>query len=380
MVKKLTAAFVRSAAEPGIYMDLHGLRLRVKPSGSRQWIWRGTIHGKRRDLGLGSPPYVPLSEARETAFEYRKLARAGGDPAALRQGSDIPTFAEAVEPVLDMLRPGWKAGGRQEAIWRRTVDEYAMQRLGRRRIDQINSADVMAVLLPEWQNKHETMKRLRQYLGAVFKWAVAQGYRQDNPAGDALGAALPKVTRVVEHMKALPHGEVHAALDTVAATDAFWSTKSCFAFIVLTACRSSEARLADWSEIDFETATWTIPAGRMKMGRQHRVPLSEKAIEVLRVAAEMNDGSGLIFPSSRGKPMTDSTVSKLLRTNGVDAVVHGFRSSFRDWCSDTGQPRELAEAALAHVIPNATEAAYARSDLLDRRRSLMDAWAGYISP
>ena len=310
---KLTAAFVRSAAEPGIYMDLHGLRLRVKPSGSRQWIWRGTIHGKRRDLGLGSPPYVSLAEARETAFEYRKLARAGGDPAALRQRPDIPTFSEAIEPVLDMLRPGWKAGGRQEDIWRRTVDQYAMPRLGRRRIDQLNTADVMAVLLPEWQSKHETMKRLRQYLGAVFKWAVAQGYRHDNPAGDALGAALPKVTRVVEHMKALPHGEVAAALATVQKTDAFWSTKACFRFIVLTACRSGEARLARWDEIDFETATWTIPASRMKMGREHRVPLSDEAVEVLRGAAKMTDGSGLIFPSSRSRPMTDSTVSKLLR-------------------------------------------------------------------
>ncbi len=377
---RLTAAFVRSpSSPPGIYGDEHGLRFRILPTGARQWIWRGTIHGRRRDLGLGSPPYVTLAEARETAFEYRRLARRGGDPAALRQHVAIPTFAEAIEPVLDVLRPSWKAGGRQEAIWRRAVEQYAIPRLGGRRLDQITAADCMAVLLPEWQSKHETMKRLRQYMGAVFKWGIAQGYRQDNPCGEAIGAALPKPSHAVQHQRALPHSEVAGALATVGRTEAHWSTKSCFAFLVHTACRSIEARGATWAEMDTEAALWTVPAERAKNGREHRIPLSAPALAILRDALDMADGGGLVFPSATGRTLSDNTLSKLLRENGVSAVPHGFRSSFRDWCGETSVAREVAEACLAHTVGNATERAYARSTMLDRRRKVMDAWSRYLT-
>ncbi len=194
---RLTAALVRNVDQPGVYGDEHGLRLRVcqsrkRKSISRQWIWRGTVNGVRRDAGLGGFPYVTLAEARQTAFEYRKIARAGGDPLALKRQPDVPTFAEAVETVIGIHCEGWKDAGKSEKQWRASLRNYAMRRLGQKRVDQIDTADVMAVLIPHWHTKNETMRRVRQRIGAVMKWAVAQGYRDDNPAGDAITAALPK--------------------------------------------------------------------------------------------------------------------------------------------------------------------------------------------
>ena len=218
--KRLTAAFVRSVDQPGVYGDEHGLRLRVyqsrkRKSISRQWIWRGTVNGVRRDAGLGGFPYVTLAEARQTAFEYRKIARAGGDPLALKRQPDVPTFAEAVETVIGIHREGWKDAGKSEKQWRASLRNYAMRRLGRKRVDEINTADVMAVLIPHWHTKNETMRRVRQRIGAVMKWAVAQGYRDDNPAGDAITAALPKNSSMRRHQRALPFGEVGDALNKV---------------------------------------------------------------------------------------------------------------------------------------------------------------------
>ena len=379
MAKRLTAAFVRTASRPGVYGDAHGLRLRIMPGGSRHWVWRGTVRGRRRDLGLGSPPYVSLAEAREAAFEYRKLSRAGGDPAALRERKALPTFAEAVEAAIEVQRTAWKDGGRQEAIWRARLEKYAMPRLARLRIDDISTADILAVLIPIWQDKHETARRLRHYVSAVFKWAISQGHRQDNPA-EAAKAALPKPGRVAEHHKALPHGEVAGALAKVQANKrAWWGTKACLQFLIATAARSIEARGATWAEIDLEAREWRILASRMKAKRDHVVPLSAMALAVLGDAANMADTSGLVFPSATGKPMSDSTLSKLLRENGIEAVPHGFRSSFRDWAGETGVAREVAEACLAHVVANRTEAAYARSTLFDRRRAVMDAWGRYLT-
>lgn len=291
----------------------------------------------------------------------------------------MPSFADAVESVVAIQREGWREGSRHEKIWRRSLDQYAIPRLGKLRVDEITTADVMAVLLPEWQAKHETMRRVRQRIGTVMRWAVAQGYRQDNPAGEAIGAALPKPGRVVQHMRALPHGEVAAALATIRESEAWWATKAAFEFVAHTAARSGEVRLAEWHEVDLESATWTVPAGRMKTKRDHKVPLSARALAVLAEARDRTDGSGLVFPSATGRPMSDSTLSKLVRENGIAGTPHGLRSSFRDWAGETGQPREVAEACLAHTVGNRVEAAYSRSDLLARRRRLMDAWSRYLS-
>ena len=232
----------------------------------------------------------------------------------------------------------------------------------------------MPVLLPIW-----TARRIRQRIGAVMKWAVAQAYREDNPAGDAISAALPKNSMRRQHQKALPYAEVADALGRVRASGAHRSTALAFEFLVLAACRSGEVRGARWDELDIAAAIWTIPAVRMKAKLEHRAPLSGPTLDILDEARELADPSGLLFPSPTGRTLSDSTLSKLLREIGVGAVPHGFRSSFRDWaaeCSNT--PREVCELALAHVNSDRVEAAYLRSDLFQRRRDLMQAWADYV--
>ena len=380
----LTAAFVRTVNRHGVYGDQHGLRLRdyesrKRKSISKHWIWRGTVNGVRRDVGLGAFPYVSLAEARQKAFDHRKISWAGGDPVALKRRPDAPTFAEAVENVIGIHREGWKDAGKSEKQWRASLRDYAMPRLGRRRIDQITTADVMAVLMPHWHTKNETMRRVRQRIGAVMKWAVAQGYRGDNPAGDAISAALPKNGSVRRHQHALPFTEVGAALAKVRTSGAHGLTALAFELLVLTACRSGEVRLATWDEVDLKSATWTVPANRMKAKRDHRVPLSARALQILEEARAFKDGSGLVFPSPRARAISDNTISKLLRELAIEAVPHGFRSSFRDWaaeCSDA--PREVCELALAHVNSDRVEAAYRRTDLFERRRVLMEEWSGFV--
>ena len=381
---RLNAAFVRTVNRPGVYGDQHGLRLRVyksrkRASISKQWIWRGTVSGTRRDFGLGGFPYVTLAEARQTAFEYRKIARGGGDPITLRRRPDVPTFAQAAETVIAIHREGWKDGGKSEMQWRASLRDYAMPKLGRKGVDEITTADVMAVLIPHWHTKTETMRRVRQRIGAVMKWAVAQGHRGDNPAGDAIAAALPKGGSVRQHQRALPFREVGAALARVRTSDAYRPAVLAFEFLVLTACRSGEVRFATWDEIEFASATWTIPAQRMKARREHRVPLSARALEILREARDLADGSDLIFPSQRARAIHGGTISKLVRELGIDAVPHGFRSSFRDWAAEcTDVPREVCELALAHVNSDRVEAAYRRTDLFDRRRALMEQWSDFV--
>ena len=373
----LTAGFVRHAG-PGKYYDADGLYLRVDGSGAARWAWRGTVHGKRVDLGLGSTRFLTLAGARQQAFEYRKLARAGGDPRALRPAPAVPTFAEAAETVIGIHEPGWKDGGKTAAQWRSSLRDYAMKRLGKRRVSEIDTVDVMAVLLPIWTTKAATARKVRQRIGAVMRWSVAQGYRSDNPAGDAIGAALPKANGIKRHYRALPHSEVSGAIATVRATRAHWATIAAIEFLTLTAARSGEVRHARWPEVDIKSATWTVPAERAKTGREHRVPLSRRALQVLAEARRATGGTGLIFPSVTGRALSDNTLSKLLRENGIPAVIHGMRSSFRDWCAESGISREVAEASLAHVVQG-VEGSYFRSDLFEQRRASMQAWADYVS-
>ena len=374
--KKLTDAFVRCVDRAGKYGDEHGLILRVRPTGSKQWIWRGTVAGRRVDLGLGGYPYTTLREARERAFECRKASRAGRDPRVLNR--QCPTFAEAVEKVIAMHRPSWRPGGESEIDWRRTLGTYAIPRLGVMQVDRITSADVMAVLQPIWNEKPATAGRVRQRIGAVMRWAIAQGHRPDNPAGDAITAALPRNGRQTRHFKALPHGKVAEALATVRGSTAADGVRLSFEFIVLTAARSREVRGALWEEIDIEEAVWRVPGSRTKTGRSHRVPLSRRALEVLGEAREALGGDP-IFRAAPSRPhqLSHGVWRALSRRLSIEATVHGFRSSFRDWCGETGVPREVAEACLAHAVRNQVEAAYARSDLLERRREVMEAWAEY---
>ena len=378
----LTALFVRNVSHSGRrgadkYGDRHGLILRVLPSGSKQWIWRGTVSGKRVDLGLGGYPYITLTDARQKAFEYRKIARTGGDPRT--SSHNVPTFGEAADKVIAIHRASWRPGGKSEDQWRASLRDYAMPRLGGKGVHEVTTADVMAVLLPIWSTKPETARRVRQRIGAIMKWAIAQGYREGNPAGDAIGSALPRHGKGRRHFRALPHGDVAAALDAIRASRAWPATKLAFEFLVLTAARSGEVRQARWEEVDFEAATWTVPGERMKAGREHRVPLSARALEVLSEARELSRDPGVIFLSSTRRALSASTLSKLLRENRVEAVPHGFRTSFRIWCGDAGVAREVAEAALAHVVRDKVEAAYARGTLFARRREVMERWARHVA-
>ena len=380
MAGKITARFAEAVKKPGRYGDGNGLYLLVKPSGSKSWVLRTVVHGRRRDMGLGGYPLVSLAEARAAAFENRKLARAGGDPLALRRRPNIPTFEEAARTVIEIHKPTWRTGGKSAKQWESSLRRYAFPRLEAMAVDTITTADVMAVLLPLWTEKAETARRVRQRISAIMKWAIAQGYRGDNPAGDAIAAALPKVSDTPKHFRALHHSETGDAIRAARGSQASLSVRLAFEFLVLTAARSGEVRHALWSEFDMEAAIWTIPGERMKTGREHRVPLSGRALKILEEAWALDDGSGLVFPSpARGKPIAASTLSKLLHDLDIDAVPHGFRSTFRDWCSESAQaPRDLAEACLAHVV-RGVEGAYARSDLLDRRRTLMERWAGYLA-
>ena len=375
--RKLTAAFVRSVREPGLYWDEHGLVLRVKPSGYKQWIQRLFIHGKRRELGLGPVRLVTLAEARDAAVANRKVARAGGDPRTKRR-STVPTFEQAASKVFAMHRANWT--DRHAGQWMATLRTYAFPMIGGKRVDRIRSAEVMGVLLPIWNDKHQTAKRVRQRISTVMRWAIAQGYRMDNPAGDAIGAALPKPSRVQKHYKALPYEEVAGAVATVWRSDARLSVKLGIEFLVLTACRSGEVRGTRWEEIDLGGGEWTIPAKRMKSRREHRVPLSARAVEVLAEAKAHARRSEWVFPSATGLMLTSMDFSGLLKTLRIGAVPHGFRSSFRDWAAErTDAPHSVMEAALAHAVRDKVEAAYARSDLFERRRVLMEQWAEYLA-
>ena len=382
---RLSARFVATIEQPGRYGDGRGsggLSLLVKHTArghlAKSWAQRISLDGRQRNLGLGSWPHVSLAEAREKCA-LNLAARRRGDLVTGRKRT-VPTFEEAVEKVIAVHRAGWKGGSKSEKDWRATLRDYAVPKLGGRPVHRINTSDVMAVLLPIWNEKRVTARRVRQRIGAVMRWAVAQGYREDNPAGDAIGAALPKNGVRLQHLPALPYAEVAGAIERVRGSGAHRGTVLAFEFLVLTACRSGEVRGALWEEMDLEGREWRIPPERMKTGREHRVPLSAGALAVLRAARGLADGSGPVFPSARGRPLSEMAISKLVRDLGIGAVPHGFRSSFRDWAAEcTDAPREVCELALAHVNTNRIEAAYRRTDLFERRRALMEQWAVFLT-
>jgi integrase len=388
--KALTAQFVKTVKEPGKYFDGHGLFLRVQPNGARQWVQRITIRGKRCELGLGNPSLVSLTEARERALANRKVAVSGGDPMrARREAEAVLTFEEAARKVHALHLPTWR-NAKHGAQFISTLETYAFPKIGKSRVSDVTTADVLAVLSPIWTQKPETASRVRQRIGTVMKWAVAQGWRQDNPA-QSIAQALPKRDKSkIEHRKSLPYAEVAECIATVQASGAGISTKLALEFLILTATRSGETRGALWSEIDWGTpatsatsatsATWSIPASRIKAKRDHRIPLSARAVAILREAEKLCDGKGLVFPGTKkGKPLSDATLRKLVNELGFEVDVHGFRTSFRTWAQEkTNYPREVAEAAIAHVIKDKAEAAYARSDVFDKRRKMMEAWANFL--
>lgn len=376
---KLNPIQVKSIADPGRYMDGDGLMLEVKPSGSKSWVVRLQASGKRRDYGLGSFKDIGLSEARELAREYRKKLRQGIDPIAERRSvSVVPPFAEAAATVHEEHKRGWR-NGKHGDQWLNTLKSYAFPKIGQLPVDKVTAADVRDLLGEIWLTKPETARRVRQRIGTVLDFAHGKGWREPFVMA-AVNKALPKQPRKSGRFEALPYADVPAFLAKLRERESIG--RLAMEALVLTASRSGEVRLARWSELDLEKGTWTIPAERMKAGKKHIVPLSRAALRVFRRAAEFRiGGSELVFPGiKRGKPLSDMTLLKILRDMDLDATVHGFRSAFRDWCAEeTSVAGEVAEAALAHAIPNKVEAAYRRTDFFEKRRKLMDSWAGYCS-
>ena len=391
MKKRLTAAEVASLRPDKKVIkryDGNGLILRIMPSGSKQWIWQGTVRGKRKVYGLGGYPSVTLRQARDEAYEYKKIARSGGDPRPERRQKNILTFEEAAERVITLHAPTWKSP-QQARIWRQSLRDYTFPHIGKMPVDAVSGEDLMNCFIPHWETKKETMTRTLQRVSVILKWAIAQNIRADNPA-EAIKAVLPRTNGKPENHPAVPYAEVGAAIETIRQTGAWTGTKLAFEFLVLTAARSGEVRLAEWREIDIQKAVWTIPAERMKAGKEHKVPLSKRAIEVLTEARKFQGNGKLVFPSVKGKELSDSTISKLMRENGIksdtvdpdsgerkNAVPHGFRSSFRNWCAEQSIPREVAEACLAHVVKG-VEGAYFRSDLFDLRHGVMADWSAFV--
>ena len=378
--KALSAAFVRTIGEPGRHFDGNGLFLLVEPTGAKRWKQRLTIRGRRVELGIGSYPNVSLAHAREAADENQREARDGGDPKRRRMRERaLPTFEEAAKQVHELRRAGWR-NERHAEQWLLSLERYVFPRIGAQTVDVLTVEDVLAVLTPIWHKKPQTARKLRQRVAAVFSWAVATGWRGDNPA-ETVRAVLPRQRAVSRPYRAVHYADVSDAIASVRGSKVAPGLRLGFEFMVLTAARGGEVRLATWREFNLKAGVWTVPAERMKMEREHRVPLSGRAIGVLDEARALTGGvrGGLVFPGRAGRALRPEAFIQAIKRMGIDATAHGFRSSFRTWAAErTNIPREVAEAALAHENPNKVEAVYQRSDLFDRRRGLMDAWATYL--
>ena len=371
-------------AKAGTHNDGNGLTLRVGANGKRSWVLRYTWQGKSANLGLGSYPAVWLKEARALAADRRAEIADGGKPTGAREAvasrSPAPiklTFRQVAEQVIELRRPTWSSD-RHAKQWTESLTNHAYPAIGEKPLEDITSGDVLAMLVAIWNEKPETSTRVKQRAQIVFDFAIAAGLRSDNPVA-AVGKVLPQRPRLKEHHRALAYGELPRAITALRQSTANVATRLALEFIILTAARAGEVRGMTWDEINFECATWTVPAARMKMRREHRVPLSDRAIEILREARELGKRGPLVFPGSKGQPLSNMAFTMLLRRLELDGVTHGFRSSFKDWClSETSSSWAVSEAALAHNLGNSMEAAYARTDLFDRRRVLMDEWAAFV--
>ncbi len=379
--RTLTAAFVRTISRPGVYGDGRGgrgLSLRVHRTAtgriSKTWRQRVRIEGRLTSIGLGPYSEITLAEARQKALDNSRAVLHGGDP----RGRGVATFAEAAERTIELHRDGWKAGSPLPEQWESTFRLHAAPLLNKR-VDRITSADVLGCLAPIWNSKPGAARKARHRISAVFRWCLGRNHRVDNPVDRAV-VALPRANgNAPRHYRALPHREVTAALGAIRRVKYIHpSAVLCVEMIALTAVRAGEARGARWDEIDLAAARWTIPASRMKAGREFSVPLSTGALGVLRRVRALSPESSLVFPSKTGGLLPRNAPGRVLRRAGVASTVHGFRSSARSWMAESGVPAEVAEACLAHVPRSQVVQAYQRSDLLERRAEVLQAWSDYV--
>lgn len=384
--KPATVAEVNALKEPGRYSIGDSLILSVTPNGGRSWLARiRDAEGRRRDIGLGPLSDVPLAKAREKARELRNAGR-DGEPIltraerrrALRSERKAPTFREAAKSLHKERKGAWKNGKHQDQ-WINTLEAYAFPGLGDLRVDEIAAPEIIDAVAPIWNDKPETARRVRQRVLAVLDWAHARDYRQTQVSAEAVTMGLGPQRAQKRNFAAMPYVDVPGLVQQLRASETVGNLA--LEFLIYCASRSGEVRGACWSEMDESTALWTIPADRMKAGKEHVVPLSDRALEIVARMRELTTSNEYVFPIG-GRVMSDATMAKALRSAGVArerGTVHGMRSSFRDWVSEeTNFPGDVAEAALAHVVKNKVEAAYRRGSLLAKRREMMKAWAAYL--
>jgi len=389
--KELSPLEIRRLVQPGRWSvgGVDGLALQVTETGARSWVLRLAVAGKQREMGLGSFPTVPLAEAREKARSHRAKVEEGADPisarraalsAAAAERNSQQTFANVAAQYIARHAKSWK-NDKHAAQWTSTLRTYAEPVIGPLLVRDVTTAHVIKVLEPIWTTKTETATRVRSRMELVLDFAAARGLREGpNPARwrGNLDAALPKASKVskVEHHAAVPVEDIGAFMRRLRTLSGMGA--KALEFAIVTAARSGEVRGATWAEIDLPTALWTVPAGRMKSGREHRVPLSKPAMKLLRALPKGGPGD-LVFPGMRG-PLSDMSLTAVLRRMDVAATAHGFRSTFRDWVAEyTNHPSEVAEMALAHAVGDKVEAAYRRGDLFEKRVSLMTDWAGFLA-
>ena len=379
---RLTATTIKTLA-PGRHADGNGLYLYITDKGTRSWVLRIVVHGKRRDFGLGSYHLIGIKEARKQAQERRAELKSPTPPPPTAITAYAPTLREAADAVHQMRKHNLKPG-RYSDEWLNPLAQHVFPTLGDMPINTITKRHVIDSLTPLWGTQPAIAKRIRQRLQLSFKWGMAQDFLATNPAGEAIDGALPTIKHRTHHHDALPYSDVQPALSLVRASTSQETTKLCLEFLVLTASRSKEATNATWNEIDLDHAIWTIPADRMKQSREHRVPLSTQAIAILRRARELNKASHFVFesPKKPGQPIGGLTLIKLLSTLPLHkrTTAHGFRTSFKAWSMEVANPNwHVSEAALSHTIGNSTVQAYARTDLFEQRRTLMQQWGDYLT-
>ena len=375
-ITKLTAREVRRITKPGRYLDGGGLYLMVAKAGSKTWVQRIAINGIPRDKGLGSVKKVSIGKARAAAAANRDAVKSGRDPfddrRKVRMGT--PSFAIAAADWYEAHLPEWSSGKHKKNIMSQ-LRNHALPVIGDMPVDDITVDDIEDVLRPIWVDKHETARRVKQNMQKVFKRCEARGQVKRNPV-ELVDELLGKPKRNVQHMKSLHHSGVADAILKIRDSDAMPVTKAAFEFLILTATRGGDVRGATWDEFDIDAGLWTIPAERMKMRREHRIPLSDQALAIL--ASKHLGGGGLVFERSPGKPLSGNTFSDRAKKDDLGCKPHGFRSSFRDWAAETNAASWAAiERSLAHKVGTDVESAYFRTHLLDERRPLMQAWADY---